>query len=227
MSHDAPGTPTSPGPAKAAAAPRRTTVLATVAGFALVATLGAGGTAVLSTGERGDDPTVTREAAVSDLGVRASGPAIRALDPALRAALDEIHVDLVDEQGAEIADALIERVAEEPRTVVGAEQTEQPAETTGVFQRGTASWYGPGFVGQRTASGETYDPAQLTAAHRILPFGTRVRVTNQRNGSSVVVRINDRGPYSGGRIIDLSEAAASAIGMRGSGLVEVTLEIVG
>jgi len=80
------------------------------------------------------------------------------------------------------------------------------------FQEGLAVWYGPGFHGKRTASGETYDMHALTAAHPTLPFGTRVRVTNPKNGRSVVVRINDRGPFGGRYIIDLSYAAAKAIG---------------
>src|SRR5690606_3685928 len=78
---------------------------------------------------------------------------------------------------------------------------------------GTASWYGGKFHGRKTANGETYDMHGLTAAHRYLPFGTEVVVTNQNNGKSVVVRINDRGPFVGNRIIDLSQAAANQIGM--------------
>ena len=81
---------------------------------------------------------------------------------------------------------------------------------------GLASWYGPGFGGHRTASGERFNGGALTAAHRSLPFGSRVRVTSRRTGRSVVVRINDRGPYVGGRIIDLSPAASRALGMRGT-----------
>lgn len=77
---------------------------------------------------------------------------------------------------------------------------------------GLAVWYGPGLHGRRTASGEVYDMHALTAAHPSLPFGTRVRVTNLKNGKSVVVRINDRGPFGGRYIIDLSYAAAKAIG---------------
>lgn len=77
---------------------------------------------------------------------------------------------------------------------------------------GLAVWYGPGFHGRRTASGEVYDMHALTAAHPSLPFGTRVWVTNLKNGKSVVVRINDRGPFGGRYIIDLSYAAAKAIG---------------
>ena len=88
-------------------------------------------------------------------------------------------------------------------------------------QRGAASWYGPGFHGRKTASGERFNPHAMTAAHRTLPFGTKVRVVNERTGRSVVVRINDRGPYAHGRVIDLSRAAAQMIGL--SGLANVTL----
>jgi len=88
---------------------------------------------------------------------------------------------------------------------------------------GVASWYGARFAGRKTASGERFDPDQYTAAHRTLPFGSRVRVTH--NGRSVVVRINDRGPFHGGRVIDLSEAAAEELGIRhaGKGRVELAL----
>lgn len=91
---------------------------------------------------------------------------------------------------------------------------------------GTASWYGPGFHGRRSASGEVFNQNALTAAHRTLPFGTRVRVTNLRTGQQVVVRINDRGPFSRGRIIDLSAAAASQIGLRASGVGQVQVEVL-
>jgi rare lipoprotein A len=89
------------------------------------------------------------------------------------------------------------------------------------LQRGLASWYGPGFQGRRTANGERFNTHQLTAAHRSLPFGSRTRVTNERTGRSVVVRINDRGPFVRGRVIDLSQAAARAIGISGVGRVTV------
>lgn len=87
---------------------------------------------------------------------------------------------------------------------------------------GVASWYGPGFHGRTTASGERYNMNALTAAHRTLPFGTHVRVTNRESGKSVIVRINDRGPYHGNRVIDLSKAAARSIGM--DGLCHVQME---
>lgn len=86
-----------------------------------------------------------------------------------------------------------------------------------------ASWYGPGFVGHRTANGEIYDQNALTAASRSLPLGSRVRVTNLANGKSVVVRINDRGPYVKGRGIDLSHYAAARIGLARSGIGTVRI----
>lgn len=92
---------------------------------------------------------------------------------------------------------------------------------------GRASWYGPGFHGRRTANGERYNQNALTAAHRHLRFGTKVRVTNLRNGRSVVVRINDRGPYAKGRVIDLSAAAAQTIGMIEMGVAPVSIEVLG
>ncbi|NJL48052.1 MAG: septal ring lytic transglycosylase RlpA family protein [Leptolyngbyaceae cyanobacterium SM2_5_2] len=91
---------------------------------------------------------------------------------------------------------------------------------------GMASWYGPGLHGRRSASGEIFNQHALTAAHRTLPFGTQVRVTNLSTGQQVVVRINDRGPFSHGRIIDLSAAAASSIGLRASGVGRVRLEVL-
>ena len=94
-----------------------------------------------------------------------------------------------------------------------------PAGETKPIQTGAASWYGPGFHGKRTANGETFNTHALTAAHKTLPFGTQLRVTNERTGRSVVVRINDRGPYAHGRVIDLSKAAADAVGILSVGTV--------
>ncbi|MEQ8310780.1 MAG: septal ring lytic transglycosylase RlpA family protein [Sphingopyxis sp.] len=91
---------------------------------------------------------------------------------------------------------------------------------------GIASYYGNELAGNRTASGETFDPGQLTAAHRTLPFGTMVRVTNVATGDSVVVRINDRGPFAHGRVIDVSHAAAREIGMHRSGTARVKLALL-
>jgi len=93
-------------------------------------------------------------------------------------------------------------------------------------QVGTASWYGPGFHGRRTSSGERFDMNAATAAHRTLPLGTRVRVTNLRNGRSAIVRINDRGPFVRGRIIDVSRGVARRLGFHRSGTVPVKIEVL-
>ncbi|MEH2269717.1 MAG: septal ring lytic transglycosylase RlpA family protein [Nostoc sp.] len=93
--------------------------------------------------------------------------------------------------------------------------------------RGMASYYGYDGSGNRTASGQRFNPEEMTAAHRSLPFGTQVRVTNTRNGRSVVLRINDRGPYIRGRIIDVSAGAARILGMMGSGVAPVHIEVLG
>ncbi|HEY4242622.1 MAG TPA: septal ring lytic transglycosylase RlpA family protein [Kofleriaceae bacterium] len=97
---------------------------------------------------------------------------------------------------------------------------------TGNVQYGNATWYGKEAQGGPTASGERFDRHQYTAAHRTLPLGTIVKVTNQRNGRSIEVRINDRGPYAKGRVIDLSEAAARVLGMIDAGVVPVEIEVV-
>ncbi len=91
---------------------------------------------------------------------------------------------------------------------------------------GTASYYGKEFYGSRTANGERFNPSGLTAAHRTLAFGSRVAVTNLSNNKEVVVRINDRGPWGRGRIIDISYAAAKQIGMHRSGTARVKLELI-
>jgi rare lipoprotein A len=91
---------------------------------------------------------------------------------------------------------------------------------------GTASWYGPGFHGKKTASGKIYDQRKLTAAHKTLPLGTKARVTNLDNGSTVDVEINDRGPFIEGRIIDLSRAAAGTLGFVESGTAPVQVEVI-
>jgi peptidoglycan lytic transglycosylase len=89
---------------------------------------------------------------------------------------------------------------------------------------GNASWYGPGFNGKITASGSTFDETKLTAAHRTLPLGSKAKVTNLNNGKSVEVEINDRGPYTENRIIDLSQAAAQALGIVDHGIARVSVE---
>lgn len=102
-----------------------------------------------------------------------------------------------------------------------AQSSERVAEEEGI-----ASYYGERFAGNTTASGDVFDPESFTAAHPSLPFGSRVRVHRVDESASVVVRINDRGPYAGDRIIDLSRAAAEEIGMVEDGVVEVRLEVL-
>jgi rare lipoprotein A (peptidoglycan hydrolase) len=113
-----------------------------------------------------------------------------------------------------------EAPAEPPTEAPVAEAPTQP------LGSGDASYYGDELAGNPTASGERFDPAKLTAAHRTLPLGSRVRVTNLNNGESVVVRINDRGPFHGQRVIDLSKAAAREIGMLSRGTARVRLELL-
>ena len=105
----------------------------------------------------------------------------------------------------------------------GADSAGLPEPAPESDQQGLASWYGPRFHGRRTASGEIFNRRALTAAHRTLPFGTRVCVRSQLTGRAVVVRINDRGPFTGNRVIDLSQAAAQELGMQGLGIKPVEL----
>lgn len=115
-----------------------------------------------------------------------------------------------------------------PPSAVDLDTIEPPLENPIIRSLGTgvASYYGRRFHGRLTANGERFNMNAMTAAHKTLPFGTKVRVTNPRNGKSVVVRINDRGPFIRGRTIDLSRAAASRIGMISSGHARVELDVV-
>jgi len=94
-------------------------------------------------------------------------------------------------------------------------------------EEGLASWYGPGFHGQKTSCGETYDMNSLTAAHKVLPMQTRIRVQNLENGQAVDLRVNDRGPFVAGRIVDLSLAGAKSLGVVGPGTARVRLTVLG
>lgn len=115
----------------------------------------------------------------------------------------------------------------EQMTHAAAEKTLQKAKAAGYSTVGTASWYGPRFHGRRTALGETYDMNALTAAHRTLPLPSTVRVTNLVNRRSVTLRVNDRGPYIGGRVIDVSAKAAQVLGFHDKGLARVKVDYVG
>lgn len=111
-----------------------------------------------------------------------------------------------------------------PYTVAGT--TYYPLKNAkGFSETGVASWYGKKFHGRKTASGERYNQNKMTAAHRTLPFGTRVRVKNRDNGKSVVVTINDRGPFKKGRVIDVSRAAAKKLDMINSGTARVRISV--
>lgn len=96
-----------------------------------------------------------------------------------------------------------------------------------IYQTGTASWYGAELAGRPTASGERFRPSRMTAAHPKLPFGTVLRVRRLDNGRAIRVVVNDRGPFTGGRILDLSQAAARRLGAIDAGTVRVTLQVVG
>lgn len=107
-----------------------------------------------------------------------------------------------------------------------ASEVRSATETPIATQTGTAAWYGGKWIGRGTASGERYAAGDLTAAHRTLPFGTMVRVTNLKNQKSVVVKINNRGPWGKGRIIDVSERAATELAFKSAGTARVRLEVL-
>lgn len=100
------------------------------------------------------------------------------------------------------------------------------ASVTGAVETGKIAWYGKKFAGRRTASGEAFNPEAMTMAHKSLPFGTRVKVTNPKNGKSVTLRVNDRGPTQADRVADVSLAAARKLGMVRSGVIDAELEAV-
>jgi rare lipoprotein A len=97
----------------------------------------------------------------------------------------------------------------------------------GWSETGVASWYGNPFHGRTTASGERYDMEELTCAHKTLPFGTRIRVENLDNGRAIILRVNDRGPFVKGRIVDVSRKAARELGMLGPGTARIRITVVG
>lgn len=148
--------------------------------------------------------------------------ALAAAAPATRVAIREADQPL--EQQSEVLAPAALPFATAP--ALGAPVNSAPAVQVASTYHGQASWYGPGFYGGRTANGEVFRRGTMTAAHRSLPFGTRVRVTNLWNGRSAVVRINDRGPFHGGRIIDLAHGAAQELGVASSGVASVKLEVL-
>jgi rare lipoprotein A len=139
-----------------------------------------------------------------------------------KVAVQIAHIDFLPASTAANADKSVDKTSINANRLVSSNaKTTETKTSARVIQSGVASYYGPGFHGRRTANGERFNQYGLTAAHRSLPFGTRLRVTNMRNGRSVIVRVNDRGPYSGGRILDLSTGAARAIGISGTGRVQL------
>jgi len=128
---------------------------------------------------------------------------------------------------ADVGPVLEESVQIAPASYVVRGRRYHPIKDTRDFeQRGVASWYGKPFHGRKTANGERYNMYNMTCAHKILPMNTLVEITNHRNGKKIIVRVNDRGPYKPGRIVDLSYAAAKKLGIVGPGTAAVTLRVI-
>lgn len=159
---------------------------------------------------------------IADTPERRSSP--RVLSPpqpeAAKSSIQQPQTENLGPQTPVTAKIPSSREASPPPLVAKIPSPSQP----NIVESGLASWYGPGFHGKVTASGEIFDQEKFTAAHRTLPWGSRVKVTNLANGKSVVVQINDRGPAVKSRIIDVSRAAARALGMVGAGTTPVQVE---
>ena len=127
-----------------------------------------------------------------------------------------------------LAHAAVAQSPTHPDSSVGAsrEKASHTATASKTVQHGKVSWYGRAFAGRKTASGERFDPHALTMAHRTLPLGAIVEVTNDANGKHVQLRVNDRGPYCKGRVADLSHAASERLGFADKGVIEATLRVV-
>ena len=139
--------------------------------------------------------------------------------------LDLVVDSTVSELQATLSPAEVKQVVAPPAAELPKPKLKVVPEVVKVIT-GEASWYGPGFYGNRTANGEVYRRGTMTAAHRTLPFGTKVRVTNLWNGRTAVIRINDRGPFIDHRVIDLGHGAASDLGLIASGIAQVKLEVL-
>lgn len=138
--------------------------------------------------------------------------------------LEQVNVQTIPAVDA-VKDLQQEKTLEQSAPVKTLEEAPvKTLEKSAVIGEGMASYYGAELAGNRTASGERFNPGAMTAAHRTLPMGAKVRVTNKSNGKSVIVRINDRGPFAKGRIIDVSRGAAEKISMVRSGTARVTIE---
>jgi rare lipoprotein A len=140
--------------------------------------------------------------------------------------ISSVPVQAAEAPAVERIESLAETVTALDETVAIADPVAAEAKIYKAIGQGTASYYGRELAGNRTASGERFNPAGFTAAHRTLPLGTKLRVTNVANGRSVIVRVNDRGPFVGKRLIDVSLGAAQEIQMTRSGTAQVRLELV-
>lgn len=149
----------------------------------------------------------------------------KALATTLLTAVLSLPITFIDTQPAFAASSDTKSSASSPKAKPAKAAKAKSAKKKNFRQVGTASWYGPGFNGKKTASGERFDQNKLTAAHRSLPLDTVVTVTNLDNGKAVKVEINDRGPYSGKRVIDLSRAAARKLDMTDDGTARVRIEV--
>lgn len=136
------------------------------------------------------------------------------------------HAVAADASRIDAAATIVPTLEAEPTSPVAVPSEDVIQQQFEAIGGGEASYYGKELAGNRTASGERFNPGDLTAAHRTLPLGTKLRVTNKANGKSVIVRINDRGPFLKRRVIDVSLAAAREIAMLGAGKAQVSLEIV-
>ncbi|MGB7374819.1 septal ring lytic transglycosylase RlpA family protein [Pontixanthobacter sp.] len=161
--------------------------------------------------------------AFADTGANDSAGAANSVDAI--SFTDEFETFETLPEAPEMPDHAVDISKIEPPVEI-APEVEPDARITRSLGNGVASYYGKRFHGRRTANGERFNMHAMTAAHKTLPFGTKVRVTNRRNGESVVVRINDRGPFTRGRTIDLSRAAAKEIGLISSGHARVEIDIV-
>ncbi len=176
-------------------------------------------------------PSVSRAQAVNEASINSLKTPVEnaenlTRDGSSNSLLTKVHADKIAGLPPELTKTKPQKKVETEQVSSNKHHTKKFA-TKGRGFRGMASFYGNYFAGKKTASGERFNPARMTAAHRSLPFGTRVRVTNMRNGRSVVVRINDRGPFIRGRVIDLSKGAARVIKMVGRGVAPVRVQVLG
>ncbi len=145
---------------------------------------------------------------------------------AIAGLLSSVPVQAAEAPAVERIESLSEIVAALDESLPAVDPVAAEEKAYQAIGQGTASYYGRELAGNRTASGERFNPHGLTAAHRTLPLGTKLRVTNVANGRSVIVRVNDRGPFVGRRLIDVSRGAAQEIQMVRSGTAQVRLELV-